>query len=123
VAGGAVGCRPDRWTITGAVLSLSRKVSVTGAEDDASFSAIRLVTEPRWRGRTPIIWLRPALRRSVARGAGSPGGILHYRAKRFSIREDYLSPLLRSFRAGWVGDGHGARATTVTGTTARRPRD
>ena len=37
----------DRWKVSGAVLSLSRKVSVTGAEDNAGFySAIRLATEP-----------------------------------------------------------------------------
>jgi hypothetical protein len=37
----------DRWTLSGAVLSLSRKVSVTAAEENAGFlSAIRLSTAP-----------------------------------------------------------------------------
>ena len=48
VAGGeAAFAVEDRWKVSGAVLSVSRKVSVTGAEDNAGFySAIRLLTSP-----------------------------------------------------------------------------
>jgi hypothetical protein len=93
----------DRWKISGAVLSLSRKVSVTGAEDNAGFcSAIRLSTAPAitW---PDVDYLAPGLLYGEPHtSAGAPGGSLHYRAKRLSIREDYLpAPLFAlSFRDG-----------------------
>ena len=58
----------DRWKVSGAVLSLSRKVSVTGAETNAGFfSAIRLLTATRSNGRMRTTGPGPALRRSVVR--------------------------------------------------------
>jgi hypothetical protein len=97
----------DRWKISGAALSLSRKVSVTGAEANAGFySAIRLSTAPglAWPDAD---YLAPGLLYGDPSYDGdiSPGGVLNYRAKRFSIREDLLSaPLFAlSFR-----DGHWA---------------
>ena len=87
----------DRWKISGGALSLSRKVSVTGSEDGAGFfSAIRLVTAPevKWEDATCLI---PGLLYgdSSHAGGGVPSSTANYRAKRFSIREDYLSaPLL-----------------------------
>jgi hypothetical protein len=106
VAGGgeAAFAVEDRWKISGAVLSLSRKVTVTGTENNAGFySAIRLSTAPT------ITWpdadyLAPGLLYGdpTHDGDSSPGGTLNYRAKRFEIREDLLSaPLFAlSFRDG-----------------------
>jgi hypothetical protein len=104
--GGAAFAVEDRWKISGAVLSLSRKVSVTTTENNAGFySAIRLVTEPKL-GWTDADYLAPGLLYGEPHtSAGAPGGSLYYRARRFSIREDYLpAPVFAlSFR-----DGHWA---------------
>jgi hypothetical protein len=114
----------DRWTISGAVLSLSRKVTVTGAEHDAGFySAIRLSTAPTttW---PDLDYLAPGLLYGDPHtSAGAPGGSLYYRAKRFSIREDYLpAPVFAlSFRDGnWaaVMDMAPRGDTTQVETTA-----
>jgi hypothetical protein len=114
----------DRWNISGAVLSLSRKVSVTGEENSAGFySAIRLVTEPKlaW---TDADYLAPGLLYGDPHtSASAPGGSLHYRAKRFSIREDHLpAPIFAlSFRDGrWaaVMDMAPRGDTTQAETTA-----
>ena len=87
----------DRWKISGSTLSLSRKVSVTAAEDDAGFySAIRLVTAPRVKWEDVNCLIPGMLYDEPSHaGGGSPAGVAGYRAKRFTIREDYLSaPLL-----------------------------
>jgi hypothetical protein len=80
----------DRWTLSGAVLSLSRTVRVTGAEPAAGFSsAIRLSTSPSvtW---TDIDFLAPGLLYGEPRtSASAPGGSLPYRSRRIDIREDY----------------------------------
>jgi hypothetical protein len=115
----------DRWMISGDVLSLSRKVSVTGTEGNAGFlSSIQLSTEPT------IAWadadyLAPGLLYGDPSydGDTSPGGVLNHRAKRFSIREDLLSaPLFGvSFRDGrWVAvlDPSPRGDTTWAETTA-----
>ncbi len=106
VAGGgdAAFAVEDRWKIAGDVLSLDRKVRVTGGEDKAGFySAIRLSTAPT------VTWpdadyFAPGLLYGdpTYDGDSSPGGELNYRAKRFEIREDQLSaPLFAvSFRDG-----------------------
>ncbi len=83
----------DRWKISGPTLSLSRKVTVATAEDDAGFfSAIRLVTAPtvKWEDANCLI---PGMLYDDPSHAGgsSPAGVAGYRAKRFTIREDYLS--------------------------------
>ena len=97
----------DHWMISGDVLSLDRKVSVTGTEDSAGFySAVRLLTRPtiKWED---VNYLAPGLLYGdpTYDGETSPGGTLNYQAKRFSIREDLLSaPLFTlSFHDGnWV---------------------
>jgi hypothetical protein len=114
----------DRWNIAGNVLSLHRSVNVAGNEDNAGFySAIGLVTAPE------ISWadadfLAPGLLYGEPHTrATAPGGSAFYKAKYFSIREDYLSaPLFGlSFRDGrWVAimdmAPHGD--TTAAETTA-----
>ncbi len=105
--GGAKFDVEDHWTISGNVLSLSRKVNVTSTEDSAGFySAIRLITQPtiKWEDAN---YLAPGLLYGdpTYDGDTSPGGTLNYQAKRFSIREDLLSaPLFTlSFHDGtWV---------------------
>lgn len=93
----------DHWKISGAVLSLSRKVSVTGAESNAGFySAIRLTTAPTvaW---TDADYLVPSLLYGESHTRDTaPGGAASLRAKRLSIREDWLSaPMIAmSFRDG-----------------------
>ena len=94
----------DKWKISGAVLSLSRKVSVTSAEENAGFySAIQLSTAPivKWEDVNCLV---PGLLygNSSYAGGRAPTSISNYRAKRFEIREDYMSaPLLGvSFQDG-----------------------
>jgi hypothetical protein len=94
----------DKWTIAGDVLSLSRKVRVVGAEDNAGFySAIRLSTTPAltW---SDADYFAPGLLYGdpTYDGDNSPGGTLNYNAGRFSLREDLLSaPLFAlNFRDG-----------------------
>jgi hypothetical protein len=103
-AGGAAFAFVDRWKISGDVLSLRRTVTVTATEKSAGFdSAIRFVTTPE------ITWpdadyFAPGVLYGdpTYDGDNSPGGTLNYRAKRFEIREDWLSaPLFAmSFRDG-----------------------
>ncbi len=82
----------DRWKISGAVLSVSRKVSVTGGEADAGFySAIRLSTA-RTVAWTDADYLVPGLLYGEPHnGANGPAGVSALLAKRLTIREDYLS--------------------------------
>lgn len=115
----------DQWKISDSVLSLSRKVTVTGAEENAGFfSAIRLVTDPKlsWPDAD---YLAPGLLYGEPHTrASAPGGSLFYNARFFSIREDYLSaPLFGlSFRDGnWaaVMDLAPKGDTTQAETTAQ----
>ena len=127
VAGGGevVFAVEDRWTLSGAVLSLSRKVSVTATETNAGFfSAIRLLTAPtvKWEDADyfapDVLYGDPSYD-----GDRSPGGTVNYRAKRFAIREDMMSaPLFAlSFRDGrWAAvlDLAPRGDTTLAETTA-----
>ncbi len=85
------------------MLSLSRKVSVTGAENNTGFySAVRFVTDPKlaWADAD---YLAPGLLYGEPHTcASAPAGSLHDRAKRLSTREDYLpAPVFAlSFRDG-----------------------
>lgn len=85
----------DRCTLSGAVVSLSRKVSVIGAGTDTNagfYSAIRLLTPPtkKWEDVKCLI---PGL------FYGEPhAGRLNSSAKRFTVREDYLSAPLLAFQ-------------------------
>ena len=124
-ANGAVFEIEDSWSISGDVLSLKRKVTVSGSEENAGFlSAIRLATEPsvKWEDATyfapDVLYGDPTYD-----GETSPGGTLAYNAKCFSIREDYISaPLFGlSFKNGnWAAvlDLEPDGATTMAETTA-----
>ena len=119
----------DRWKLSGAVLSLSRKVSVTAAEENAGFySAIKITSAPtvKWEDATYLV---PGLLYGDAShaGGGSPSSIANYRAKRLAIREDYLSaPILGAlFQDGnWaaVMDPAPRGDTTQAETTANASR-
>jgi hypothetical protein len=90
--GGASFLVEDRWTISGAGLSLHRTVRVKGTASGAGFSSgIRLATSPQvaW---ADAAYLAPGLFYGEPHtSAWAPGGDQAYRAKRLSIREDYLS--------------------------------
>jgi len=130
VAGGgeAAFAVEDRWAISGAVLSLSRKVSVTGTDANAGFySAIRLVTDSKvaWKDADYLVpgllYAEPHTRPTA------PGGASNLNARRLSIREDWLSaPLIAlSFRDGrWaaVMDMAPRGDTTEEETTAPATR-
>jgi hypothetical protein len=130
VAGGgeAAFAVEDRWKISRAVLSLSRKVSVTAAEDNAGFySAIRLSTAPAvaW---TDVDYFAPGLLYGDPSydGDRSPGGTLNYAARRFLMREDMLpAPLFAlSFKDGFsvaMLDPAPRGDSTVEETTLSKP--
>jgi hypothetical protein len=104
--GGAAFAVEDEWKVAGDVLVLSRKVSVTGAEESAGFySAIKLVTAPQVTF-ADADYVAPGLLYGAPHTRGTaPGGSLSYASKRFSMREDYLpAPMFGlSFRDGrWV---------------------
>ena len=86
------------------MLLFSRRLSIIRGEDNAGFfSAIRLTTAPtvKWEDGTYLV---PGLLYGDPShaGGGAPSSVANYRAKRFSIREDYLSaPLFGvSFKDG-----------------------
>lgn len=122
--GGVTFTVEDRWSVSGAVLSLARKVTVGGTDDKAGFySAIRLSTEnsAKWADAS---FLAPGLLYGKpATSPSAPGGSLFYEAKRFSIREDHLSAPLFGLS---LPDGHWAAVldlhprgdTTMAETTA-----
>jgi hypothetical protein len=123
--GGAKFDVEDRWRISGDVLSLSRKVNVTGSEDSAGFfSAIWLSTQPSVKWEDTEYFAPGLLYGESHTNPGALGGSLYYNAKHFSIREDYLSaPLFGlSFHDGrWVAvlDPAPNGATTMAETTAQ----
>jgi hypothetical protein len=122
--GGTTFTVEDRWTVSGAVLSVARTVTVGGTDAKAGFfSAVRLVTAPaaKW---TDADFLAPGLLYGKpATSATAPGGSAFYEAKRFSIREDYLAAPLFGLSlpdGNWAAvlDPHPRGDTTMTETTA-----
>jgi hypothetical protein len=93
VSGGKAGFEiEDRWSISGAVLSVSRKVSVTGTEDSSGFfSMIQLSSVPTVKWEDADYFVPGLFYGDPHTRASAPGGSLNYDAKRLSIREDYLS--------------------------------
>ena len=115
----------DIWSISGDVLSVSRKVTVSGTEDSTGFySAVKLLTLPEVKWEDAQYFAPDVLYGDPAYdGETSPGGTLAYNAKCFTIREDAISaPLFGlSFKNGyWVAvlDIEPDGATTMAETTA-----
>jgi hypothetical protein len=81
----------DRWSLSGAVLSLRRKVAVVGNAPGGFASSIVLTVDPsvRW---SEVNFLAPGLLYGdpTYDGERSPGGTLNYAARRFLMREDLL---------------------------------
>lgn len=103
-AGASTFAIEDTWAIKDNVLSLSRKVDVKGTQADSGFySAIRLDTAPTI-GWADLDYMAPGAIYGdpTYDGDTSIGGVLNYRLKRLSIREDSLNaPLFAmSFRDG-----------------------
>ena len=93
----------DQWSVRGAVLSVNRKVEVTGNEPGGFYSSVILTVDPgtSW---TNVDYLAPGVLYGdpTYDGDRSPGGRANYTARRLLMREDILSaPLFAlSFRNG-----------------------
>ena len=93
----------DNWSLSGAVVSVRRKIEVTGNAPGGFYSSVILTVDPTvsW---TDVNCLAPGLLYGdpTYDGAGSPGGTINYNAKCFMMREDILSaPLFAlSFKNG-----------------------
>jgi hypothetical protein len=89
----------DQWTIEDNVLSLSRKIAVSGNLKNAGFySTISLCSTPEltW---PDVSFLAPSLLYGDCSNNGrGPGNAANDKARRFSFREDYLpAPLMGVF--------------------------
>ena len=82
----------DQWSLSGAVLSVSRKVDVVGNAPGGFYSSVILTIDPSvdW---PDVKYLAPGLLYgdSTYDGAFSPGGTQNDAARRFIMREDLLS--------------------------------
>ena len=82
----------DRWTVSGAVVSVSRKVHVTGHAPGGFYSSVELTVDPSvdW---SDVNCLAPGALYgdSTYNGDRSPGGTLNHKARCFVMREDILS--------------------------------
>ena len=93
----------DRWQVQGAVLTVRRKVEVTGSASGGFLSGVEFAVDPAttWGD---ISFLAPGLLYGdpTYDGERSPGGTLNHAARRLLMREDYLAaPLFGlSFRNG-----------------------
>jgi len=94
----------DRWNLSGAVVSLRRKVEVTGSRPCGFNSSIVFTVEPsvHW---ADVNFLAPGVLYGdpTYNGDRSPGGTLNYAARRFIMREDILpAPMFAlSFKEGF----------------------
>jgi len=94
----------DRWNLSGAVVSLRRKVEVTGSRPCGFNSSIVFTVEPsvHW---ADVNFLAPGALYGdpTYNGDRSPGGTLNYAARRFIMREDILpAPMFAlSFKEGF----------------------
>lgn len=93
----------DHWTLSGAVLSLRRKVEVVGSAPGGFDSAILLTLDPSV-GWSDVSYLAPGALYGDPTNDGdrSPGGTLNYAKRQFFMREDILpAPLFAlSFQNG-----------------------
>ncbi|HXT12638.1 MAG TPA: hypothetical protein VN873_13830 [Candidatus Angelobacter sp.] len=81
----------DHWTLAGAVLSLSRKVEVSGSSPGGFYSSVILTVDPavNW---TNVSCLAPGVLYGdpTYDGYGSPGSAANYEARRLIFREDIM---------------------------------
>jgi hypothetical protein len=115
----------DQWTAAGAVVSVRRKVEVTGNAPGGFYSSIMLTVDPSL-GWSDINYMAPGALYGdpTYDGDRSPGGRLNYAARRLEMREDLLpAPLFAlSFNNGSsaaVLDPAPRGDTTVEETPAR----
>ena len=93
----------DRWSLSGAVLSVDRRVEVQGNDPGGFNSSVVLEVDPSV-GWSDVNYLAPGALYGdpTYDGERSPGGTLNYAARRFVMREDILpAPLF----ALWFGNG------------------
>jgi len=112
----------DRWSLSGAVVSVRRKVEVGGNAPGGFDSSIVFAVDPS-AGWCDVSYLAPGALYGdpTYNGDRSPGGTLNYTARRFLMREDLLpAPLFAlSFNNGasiTVLDPAPRGATTVEET-------
>ena len=81
----------DRWSLSGAVVSVSRKVEVAGNAPGGFYSSVVLTVDPSV-GWSDVNYLAPGALYGdpTYNGDRSPGGTLNYAARRFLMREDIL---------------------------------
>jgi hypothetical protein len=81
----------DRWSLSGAVLSVRRKVEVTGNAPGGFYSSVVFTVDPSV-GWSDVNYLAPGALYGdpTYDGDRSPGGTLNYAARRFLMREDIL---------------------------------
>ena len=81
----------DNWSLSGAILSLRRKVEVSGNAPGGFYSSIALSVDPAI-GWSEVNYLAPGVLYGdpTYDGDRSPGGTLNYAARRFVMREDIL---------------------------------
>ena len=93
----------DQWSLSGAVLSVRRKVEVVGSAPGGFDSSVMLTVDPAI-GWSDVNYLAPAALYGdpTYNGDRSPGGTLNYAARRLDLREDVLpAPLFAlSFNNG-----------------------
>ena len=117
----------DRWSLSGAVLSVRRKVEVAGNAPGGFCSSVVLTVDPA-AGWSEITYLAPGALYGdpTYDGDRSPGGTLNYAARQFLMREDILpAPLFAlSFKNGAsiaVLDPSPRGDTTVEETKLSKP--
>ena len=81
----------DQWSLSGAVVSVHRKVEVTGNAPGGFDSSVEFTVDPSV-GWSDVSYMAPATLYGdpTYDGAGSPGGTANYAAHRFLMREDIL---------------------------------
>ncbi len=81
----------DRWTLSGAVLSLRRSVEIAGNAPGGFYSSITLKIDPA-TGWSEVNYLAPGVLYGdpTYDGDTTPGGTLNYAARRYVIREDFF---------------------------------
>ncbi len=81
----------DRWSLSGAVVSVSRKVEVMGNAQGGFHSSVVLTVDPSV-GWSDVNYLAPGALYGdpTYDGDRSPGGTRNYAARRFLMREDIL---------------------------------